>query len=306
MQKTLLVYNIFSGGINSELIKKILFLLKSKGFTVDKIKTSGIGEAAEEIKKYIQSKNKSIKMVVVAGGDGIINEAINALALTGIPLGIIPCGTGNVFAKDKKIPFSPKKAIDIFKSANLKEIDLGIVNEKKYFLMMCSCGFDVKAISDLNPALKKKFKILAYIYHGIKAFFTYKPVELGIRISGENILCKGYFFIASNVRSYGTPAAQIAPEASIDDGLLDICVFINKGKIGIIASVLAIFVKAHINFKNVFYIKTDDEIIVEQGIYGANKKSRHISPMVQIDGDVYGSLPVRIKVVKKAMNIFLP
>ena len=48
-------------------------------------------------------------MVVVAGGDGIINEAVNALALTRIPLGIIPCGTGNAFAKEKKIPFLLKR-----------------------------------------------------------------------------------------------------------------------------------------------------------------------------------------------------
>jgi diacylglycerol kinase (ATP) len=306
MQKTLLVYNIFSGGINSGLIKKILFLLKTRGFTIDKIETSGIGEAAEKIKKYIKNQNRSIKMVVVAGGDGIINEAINALALTGIPLGIIPCGTGNAFAKDTKIPFSPKKAIDIFKPGNLKEIDLGIVNENRYFLMMCSCGFDVKAISDLNPGLKKKFKVLAYIYYGIKAFFTYKPVELDIKIKGENILCKGYFFIASNVRSYGSPVAQIAPEASIDDGLLDVCVFMNKGKMSFIANVLAIFVKTHINFKNVFYIKTAGELIVEQGNSEVLKKNRPNVPMVQIDGDIYCSLPVNIRIEKKAMNIFLP
>jgi len=306
MQKTLLVYNIFSGGINSGLIKKILFLLKAKGFTVDKIETSEVGEAAEKIKKYIKDPNRSVKMVVAAGGDGIINEAVNALALTKIPLGIIPCGTGNVFAKDKKIPFSPKKAIDIFKPEKQKEIDLGLVNEKRYFLMMCSCGFDVKAISDLSPGLKKKFKILAYVYHGIKAFFTYKPVELDIKISGENILCKGYFFIASNVRSYGFPMAQIAPEASIDDGLLDICVFMNKGKISFIANVLAIFVKTHINFKNVFYVKTAGELIVEQGSSGVIKKSRQNTPMVQLDGDIYCSLPVRIRIEKKALNIFLP
>jgi YegS/Rv2252/BmrU family lipid kinase len=306
MQKTLLVYNIFSGGISPGLIKKILFLLKARGFTVDKIETSGIGEATQKIKKYIRDQNKSVKMVVIAGGDGIINEAINALAHTKIPLGIIPCGTGNAFAKDKKIPFSVKKAIDVFNPEKLKEIDLGLVNENRYFLMMCSCGFDVKAISDLNPGLKKKFKILAYIYHGVKAFFTYKPVELGIKISGDNILCKGYFFIASNVRSYGFPMAQIAPEASIDDGLLDICVFMNKGKISFIANILAIFTKTHINFKNVFYIKTSSELILEQGTSEIIKKNKQNAPMVQLDGDICCALPVRIRIEKKALNIFLP
>ena len=306
MQKTLLVYNIFSGGINPVLIKKILFLLEAKDFDVDRMETSGIGEATQKIKKYINDKNKSVKMVVVAGGDGIINEAVNALALSKIPLGIIPCGTGNAFAKDKKIPFSLKKAIDVFVSKKQKEIDLGMVNESRYFLMMCSCGFDVKAISDLNPGLKKKFKILAYVYHGVKAFFTYKPVEFGIKITGENILCRGYFFIASNVRSYGFPMAQIAPEASIDDGLLDICVFMNKGKISFIANILAIFTKTHINFKNVFYIKTANEIILEQESSDAVRKNRQNTAMVQLDGDICCTLPVRIRVEKKALNIFLP
>ncbi|MHB1347375.1 MAG: diacylglycerol/lipid kinase family protein [Candidatus Humimicrobiaceae bacterium] len=306
MQKTLLVYNIFSGGINPGLIKKILFLLEAKGLDVDRMETSGIGEATQKIKKYITDKNKTLKMVVVAGGDGIINEAVNALALSKIPLGIIPCGTGNAFAKDKKIPFSLKKAIDVFVSKKQKEIDLGMVNENRYFLMMCSCGFDVKAISDLNPGLKKKFKILAYVYHGVKAFFTYKPIELGIKITGENILCRGYFFIASNVRSYGYPMAQIAPEASIDDGLLDICVFMNKGKISFIANILAIFTKTHINFKNVFYVKTANEIILEQEPADGVRKNRQNTAMVQLDGDLCCTLPVRIRVEKKALNIFLP
>lgn len=306
MQKTLLVYNIFSSGISSKLINGVLKTLEDKGFYVDKIGTSRIGEASEKIKNYLKDQSKTINMVIAVGGDGIINEAVNALAFTKIPLGIIPRGTGNAFAKDRKIPFKVKKAIEVFKAENVKEIDLGLVNDTKYYLMMCSCGFDVKAIASLNPGLKKKFKILAYVYHGIKAFFTYKPVELIMRVSDENVLCKGYFCIASNVRSYGAPMLQIAPEASIDDGLLDICVFMNKGKISFIASILAIFVKMHINFKNVFYIKTASEVIIEQDYAKDFKGGRQVAPMVQIDGDVYCSLPVKIKVKNKALNIFLP
>jgi len=309
MQKTLLVYNIFSSSINASVINKILKDLYKKGFIVDKIETSGIGEATEKIKNYLllqKSKGEHLFMVIAVGGDGIINEVVNALAYTKIPLGIIPRGTGNVFAKDRRIPFSIKRSIEIFENKNIKEIDLGLVNDTKYYLMMCSCGFDVKAVSNINPGLKKKFKILAYIYHGVAAFFTYKPVELILKVPDENILCKGYFCIVSNVRSYGLPIAWIAPEASINDNLLDVCVFINKSKISFIANILAIFVKMHINFKNVFYMKTSNEIIIEHDITGNLKENKQSIPLVQIDGDVYCNLPVKIKVREKALKIFLP
>src|SRR5450830_218139 len=113
MQKTLLVYNIFSSGISSKLINGVLKTLEGKGFYVDKIGTSRIGEVSEKINNYLKDQSKNINMVIAVGGDGIINEAVNALAFTKIPLGIIPRGTGNAFAKDRKIPFKVKKAIEV-------------------------------------------------------------------------------------------------------------------------------------------------------------------------------------------------
>ncbi|MCL6086862.1 MAG: diacylglycerol kinase family lipid kinase [Actinobacteria bacterium] len=305
MAKTLLLYNILSSGINARIIKKVSDVLKNRGFFIEKIETSKVGEAAEKLKNYLND-NKDLEMVVAVGGDGIINEAINVLAYTKIPLGIIPRGTGNAFAKDRKIPFYIKKAVDVFKKENIREIDLGIINDEKYFLMMCSCGFDVKALSALNPNLKKKFKILAYIYHGFKAFFTYKPVEVILRITDEKVLCKGYFCIVSNVRSYGFPMAQIAPDATIDDGVLDICMFMSRDKLSSIANILAIFVKMHINFKNVFYSRTAAEVIIEQDFTEDFNSDNKVPLRVQADGDIYCNLPVKIKVAKKALNIFLP
>jgi len=305
MHKTLLLYNILSSGINIKIINRVSDVLKSRGFFVEELKTSKVGEASEMLRNYLSAGN-DVEMVVAIGGDGIINEAVNVLVYTQIPLGIIPRGTGNAFAKDRKIPFYIKKAVDVLRKDKIRKIDLGVINDEKYFLMMCSCGFDVKALSALNPQLKKKFKILAYIYHGFKSFFTYKPVEIILKIADENILCKGYFCIVSNVRSYGFPMAQIAPEATIDDGFLDICVFMDKGKISSIANILAIFVKMHINFKNVFYTKTASEVVIEQDFIKGLNLSVQPPLRVQTDGDVYCNLPVKIKVAKKALNIFLP
>ncbi|MDD5658524.1 MAG: acylglycerol kinase family protein, partial [Actinomycetota bacterium] len=100
MRNTLLLYNILSSGVNARIIKQILHILRSSGFFVEEIKALKIGEARERLESHLCKRDTKPDLVVVVGGDGIINEAVNALAYTNIPLGIIPRGTGNAFAKD--------------------------------------------------------------------------------------------------------------------------------------------------------------------------------------------------------------
>ncbi len=301
MKKTIVVYNSLSGSISQKLINRINKRLLVSGFETKLFSTSKINEAYDVIQQQIQKDGDAIDFVTVVGGDGIINDAVNALAGKGIPLAVIPCGTGNSFAKDKKIPLYYWMAINIINEKNIKTVDLGLINDEKYFLMMCSSGFDVKAMSNISPRLKRRFKVFAYLYHGFRAFFYVKPTRLRVRFrDGKKSIC-GYFCIISNIASYGIPLAKIAPHASIADGKLDVCIFTSDNRFSLIKNILAIFIGQHINFKNVIYFQTSGEVVIEE-----EDMSKNYLQKVQIDGDIFKEMPVRVKVCPDALKIFLP
>ncbi|MDZ7839142.1 MAG: YegS/Rv2252/BmrU family lipid kinase [Actinomycetota bacterium] len=245
----------------------------------------------------------SIDMVAALGGDGLINEVINAIAYTQIPLGIIPRGTTNAFAREKGIPLSIKGSINIFKDKNRSTIDLGLLNQKKYFLMMCSYGFDVKALSEISLMVKKKLKVFAYIWYGIRAFLLHNPVKVSVKVEQENKFYSGYYCIINNIKSYGNPLAKITPHASTDDGLLDICIFKNPDKYSFLKNTIGIFTSKHINYKDVVYIQTSNTVNID---IGENIENKPDNMQVQLDGDAFTYLPVSVTCARRALDIYLP
>ncbi len=299
MKKTLLVYNILTSSISKKTVEKTIKILGKHNIHADTIKTSEVGEARDKILNKL-GKGR-VDFVTVLGGDGIINEAVNALAYKDIPLGIIPHGTTNAFAREKGIPLSVKKAVRVFREENLRTIDLGLINDEKYFLMMCSYGFDVKALSEINLMLKKKLKVLAYIFYGVRAFLLHRPVK--VVASLDNVeKYEGYFCIINNVKSYGNPLAKITPHASTEDGFLDVCIFKNSNKFSFLKNVIGVFTTRHINFEDVVYFQTNNKLRIE--IKEGNSRKENLQ--VQLDGDVLSNLPIEVRPAKSALKIFLP
>ncbi len=300
MMKTLLVYNTLTGNISERAVENTIKNLSKSNISAETLKTSVVGEAKDRIPEILNSNG--IDFVTAMGGDGIINEAVNALAYKDIPLGIIPHGTTNAFAREKGIPLSVKKAIRLFKKENLKTIDLGLINDKQYFLMMCSYGFDVKALSEINLMVKRKLKIIAYILYGIRAFLLHKPVKVVIKL-GKFEKYEGYFCIINNVKSYGNPLAKITPHASTEDGFLDVCIFRNSNKFSFLRNVIGIFTTRHIDFDDVIYFQTNNRVKIN---IKDKKEGIKDNLKIQLDGDVLSSLPIEVKPAKSALKIFLP
>ncbi len=300
--KTLLVYNTLSGKVSQKVLKKVSQRLKKAGHAVNAVESREIGQTYRKIKNQLKEE-RSIDFVTALGGDGLINEAANALAYTGIPLGIIPYGTTNAFAKERNIPLAVGKAISLFDKKNVKSIDLGLINEKKYFIMMCSYGFDARALSEINIMVKKRLKVFAYILYGVRAFLLHKPAKVTVSVEGEKKAHYGYFCIISNIKSYGNPLAKITPHASVRDGLLDVCIFKKYSKFIFLKNIIGIFTKRHINYRDVAYFQTRSQIEVDiEDEQGVDKKSLG----VQLDGDVLSHLPLSVRCARKALEIFLP
>ena len=166
-----------------------------------------------------EAAQKNYKTVIAVGGDGTINEVTQGLVNSNTALGIIPCGSGNGFARLIKMPLKDNvKCLEIIKKNRSKKIDVGQANNE-YFLNVAGFGFD--ALIAHKFATSKRRGKLPYFKIGIKDFFSYKPAKYTLIFEDgtqaeTNPLCAAF----ANGTQYGCDFV-IAPKAVLDDGLLD-------------------------------------------------------------------------------------
>jgi YegS/Rv2252/BmrU family lipid kinase len=164
-------------------------------------------------------------LVMVCGGDGTVREVCAELAGTGIPVGIIPAGTGNLLARNLSIPLYLRAAIDVALNGQDRAVDLVQVSgdgiKDSHFLVMAGMGFDAAIMEGVNEDIKKKVGWIAYVISGAKALM-FPPVRLEISVDGKPpTKHRARTVIVGNVGTL-TAGMPLLPDARIDDGLLDV------------------------------------------------------------------------------------
>jgi len=164
-------------------------------------------------------------LVMVCGGDGTVREVCAELAGTGIPVGIIPAGTGNLLARNLSIPLYLRAAIDVALTGQDRAIDLVEVTgdgmADSHFLVMAGMGFDAAIMEGVNEDIKKRVGWIAYVLSALKALM-FPAVRLEISVDGaEFTRHRARTVVVGNV---GTLQAgmPLLPDARVDDGLLDV------------------------------------------------------------------------------------
>jgi diacylglycerol kinase (ATP) len=238
------------------------------------------------------AKNK-YDMVIVAGGDGTINEVINGISNSKITLAIIPFGSTNVLALELGIPFDAKEASKLIAHGRRLKIDLGYAKtnkEARYFSMMVGVGFVPKVIEGVDLKIRKRWGNLAYLLSGIRQIITYKWHNIHVEHKSHSV---GYFVIVSNSKDYAGEY-QIAEKASITDGLLDLVVINRRSWWKIIK-----FISSVSSGKSNTFLRGEYYQIKEAHIYSRHKM------LVQVDGELIGTAPVDVKVVPKTLTVMV-
>lgn len=164
--------------------------------------------------------------VVSVGGDGTAFETACGLMNTGVPMGIIPAGTGNDFIRSVSIPKKPIEALELILRGKARPVDVGGLNDR-LFLNVCGTGFDVTVL-DYTLAAKKYCRgILPYLIGLVRGIFHYKPVHVRFTANGVTEERDVLFCAVANGRYFGG-GIPICPTASADDGALDLIVVENR------------------------------------------------------------------------------
>ena len=166
-------------------------------------------------------------LVMVCGGDGTVREVCAELAGTGIPVGIIPAGTGNLLARNLGIPLYIRSAIDVALNGQDRAIDLVEVGgdgiEDTHFMVMAGMGFDAAIMEGVNEDIKKKIGWVAYVISGLKSLM-FPAVRVEIQIDDdEPTVHRARTVVVGNV-GFLQAGMPLLPDATIDDGVLDVVI----------------------------------------------------------------------------------
>lgn len=193
-------------------------IIPSSRFTPEVVFTERAGHATEIAKDAIA---RGFDIVVASGGDGTVNEVACAMVNTGIPMGILPAGSGNGLARCLGISMSYALALRTIIRGNTKLMDVATVNDKLY-TSIAGIGFDAHVAQKFSETFIRG--MLSYLQIILKEFSAYKPLTYNLIIDGKSMEKHALMIIFANSNQFGFNT-RIAPDAKVDDGLLDICVF---------------------------------------------------------------------------------
>jgi len=192
-------------------------LIPSSRFIPEVLFTERAGHATEIAKDAIE---RGADIIVASGGDGTVNEVACALINTGIPMGILPAGSGNGLARCLGISMSYALALRTIMRGNTKLMDVATVNDQLY-TSIAGIGFDAHVARKFADTYIRG--VISYMKIVLNEYSAYKPVTYKLTIDGVEMEKHALMIIFANGNQFGFNT-RIAPDAKVDDGLLDVCI----------------------------------------------------------------------------------
>jgi YegS/Rv2252/BmrU family lipid kinase len=233
------------------------------------------------------------EVAAACGGDGLVGAVAGALRHSDGVLGILPGGRGNDLARVLGIPSDPAAAVGVLESGRVRSLDLGEVHGRT-FVGIASCGFDSEANRIANRARIVRGS-LVYAYGALRALAAWKPATFTVAPDGgEPRTIIGYTIAAANSKAYGG-GMFLAPDASLDDGLLDVVMVEDVPKRRFLRQLPTVFKGEHVRQPTVHVQKAATvEIAADRSF------------TMYADGDPVAELPVTVRALPAAVRVITP
>lgn len=306
IQDALLIYNPASGRKRDRRfgeIEQAVRILKDAGITAELAPTTGRDTATNLARHAVEHRHG---MVIACGGDGTVNEIVNGLAGSQVPMALLPAGTANILAKELGIPRDIPRAARLIPGGNIRRIALGIVLPLngnisaalsaggRYFLSVGGAGPDGAMVYGVHEGLKKNVGVLAYWVEGFRQLFSYGFPE--IRIRSDSRERKATLVIVGRTAHYGGPF-KITTGASLFENSFELLTNSKRSRLAYLACLPALWLgrlRARDGIEAWKATETICEPAASEPVYA------------QVDGEPVGRLPVVFRIVPDALSLITP
>jgi diacylglycerol kinase (ATP) len=247
----------------------------------------------DEVGGVIRSDGGEVDLVVLAGGDGTMNAAAEALLARQLPLGILPTGTGNDLARTLKLPTDLVKAAATIVDGHQHRIDLGRAN-RKHFFNAASIGLAAEVTRHHSAERKRRLWLLAYVLSVRDAWRTTRAFRVRLRCDGRALRLRALQVTVGNGRHYGG-GMTVRADAAIDDGWLDVYVLKPRR----FWRLLLLFPALRFG-----WLDRSEAVLALRARTVEVGTGRPLP--VNTDGELTTSTPARFTVVPRALSVFVP
>lgn len=268
-----LIANPVAGRNAEHLIHKARERLLGRGVEVELFLTQGRGDAERFAALSVQA---GFDRIVVAGGDGTVNEVVNGMGPDSPPLAVLALGTTNVLALEARLPRRFEEACDLAVDGLPTPIYLGLADHRR-FVLMAGVGFDAAVVHGVDLGLKRRLGKGAYLLSAWRCW--QRPGEWSLAITDDHgVTHHGYGAIIGNARCYGG-RFTMTPRASLFADSLEVCLILRPGRLALLVAGLALLTGRVLPHPWGLRLRGRRFVVSGSGV------------PVQIDGDEAGSLP---------------
>ncbi len=239
-----------------------------------------------------QAAREGCRLVVALGGDGTVNEVANGIMGSGAALGIVPAGTGSDYIRSLPLPKDPLEAARTLYTGRRLTVDVGLVNNR-YFLGVTGIGIDAEVCRRVNEDLTWLGGKKAYIAGLLATLVSYRPQPVKIVMDQLTLEEEVMFVAVANARFFGG-GMEIAPQANLQDGLLDVCVIKALPKLELLRAFPRVFAGSHTDHPAFKAYRTRRVAITGQYPFS-----------IQAEGELIGRLPLEARILPGALSVMV-
>lgn len=277
-------------------MQEIAAILEARSFTAKLTPTARGGTATDLARAAVQAGDD---LILVCGGDGTLNEVINGTTPASVPLAILPGGTGNIAAKELRLPHDPVRAARELVTWSPRRLALGLATgpsgTRRYFFSVAGIGFDAYVVHRLSSSFKMWGGVAAYILEALRQVWRYSFPRF--RCDADGKPSEATFAVIQRSRRYAG-WLHLAPGANLLEPRLSLCRFKSAHRLRYFAYAAAVLGRQHLRLSDVELV----EILKVE--CAASEPGARIH--FELDGELAGELPATFEVVPDALTVLAP